>query len=115
MALSASIGSKPAVFDVQWHEGDTVALPRFEFTRDGQPLDLSAYSYIAQYEPVGDDRVDFTIDSTQASAGILVLTPPADTGLHERGSWDLRQVSNGVVLRTLIEGKAQILPTVSRV
>jgi len=114
---SAQIGARPACINLSWDQGDTLGIPLTFRDSDQNPIDMSAYSFIAQYDPHSNDDIkyDITVDDSDAANGRLLLIPPSQTDIYEKGVWDLRQLENGVILRTLVSGDAHARKTISRI
>lgn len=115
LVVRTSIGTEPAAADIFWYQGDNIGLV-LEFTDDNDdPTDLSAFEFVAQYQSdLTGERVDMTVDKSDAANGVIVVTPPDRNDLPTSGRWDLRQVQNGDIFRTLAAGSATAHRTVSR-
>lgn len=97
---------------VQVYEGDTLVFPTYTFAEGGVAIDLSSYTWAAQWRVTADatDSITLTLDLSQQVAGKIT---PSATALQtaqmtsENGVWDLQSTKAGVV-RTWVYG-----PTVS--
>ena len=115
LVVRTSIGTEPAAVDIFWYQGDNIGLV-LEFTDDDDnPSDLSGFEFVSQYQSdLTGERVDMSVDRTDAATGVIVVTPPDRNDLPASGRWDLRQVQNGDIFRTLAAGSATAHCTVSR-
>ena len=102
---------------VTFYSGDTVTWPTYTLREDGVPLDLSVYTWAAQWRPTPDSTefVTLTLDLSQAAAG--KITPSASAaqtaGMTTTGVWDLQSTLGGVV-RTWLVGPTTCQKDVTR-
>lgn len=83
------------------------------------PVDVSTRTFTAQLRqtPAGDVVATFSIDMTAAASGEVGYSL-ADTITEDlAGSyvWDFQQETAGGVIRTLMGGKFEVIPDVTRV
>lgn len=80
--------------------------------------DMSGYTYKSQLRPHHDSIrfVDFSIDDSQVTEGILVLTLTASQTRSMKGvwKWDLERSIVGQDPTTILSGTAQIIPDITR-
>ena len=118
MATEVTVGAEPAVVNLKWRRGDALSFSLTFIDENDAAIDMSAFSFIAQYLPIGgtETRESFTIDETNSASGVILLQPPLSEDIASKGTWDLRQLDgNGDVIRTLVEGDAFAKPAVSQV
>jgi hypothetical protein len=110
----------PAEYPLTLYRGDT-RLWELEFTHDDDtPLDLSAYTVLAQIRATRDSAdvlATFTVDDSRASDGVLrIRLDAAQTVLDvARAYWDLQltRPDDGFV-RTWLSGSVRVRGDVSR-
>jgi len=107
--------SDPGDLNLEWPHGDAVD---FTFTFEDEfaaPIDLSSYTFYADVRnrKRATTSFSFSVDTTDAATGVLVLTTPTDADLPLEGLWDLRQKAAGGEVTTLLAGEVTILKTIS--
>lgn len=95
----------PAAVDIHYHQGDIFA-QQFEFTVDGEPLDITGWVIEAAVQPQDGARIALTVNVTDAAAGEFevtgvpgLLNPAAPGGSHY---WDLRRADSS---QTIVSGR----------
>lgn len=107
------------VHDLLIEQGATFEIDVEYLDADGDPVDLTDYTALAQMRTnLGDADValEFTIDDTQAADGILTLTATAtETGALTRrwGFWDLKVTKDDISTR-IAKGRVKVDPAVAR-
>lgn len=99
--------------------GDTI---RFQFTMkqaNGQPLDVTGWSFLSQLRDTTDTLVEsFTINVLDAANGVLELLLPAINSASlpvDSLNWDLQATDPVSDVRTLFTGRVKVLADVSRI
>ena len=92
MAVVPKLEAEPGELDLVWHGGDAVSITVNVVDDLAAPVDLSAFSFVAEIRKSANDPTAFTItvDETNKATGALVLTLPIDANIPGRGVWDLR-------------------------
>lgn len=108
----------PGTRDLDLYRGDTYA-HTVTFTDGTDPVDVSGYSWLAQIRETTDSAAvveAFTVDTTNAATGVLVLRLSAAQAaeLPRSARWDLQRTAGGVV-ETILAGRVVTMPDVSRV
>ena len=109
----------PTVPILEVYAGDTFE-QSFVFQTDGVPRDLTAEgwgSWLAQIRPTVEsvDVVSFTVDSSQAAVGRIVLKLTAGQTTSLTGAvYDL-QATKGSTIRTFLRGSLTIVKDVTHV
>lgn len=107
----------PGIHDLTLYRGDTWSQV-FTFTQGGSPLALPTTGWQAQVRaPDASGAVvgSFTVDSSDAATGVIVLSATAATvAILREGRYDL-QLTEGAVVRTFLRGAVKILRDVTRV
>lgn len=115
MAVASFVaGASAAPIDLEWSEGDSASWTFIFEDQLEDPLDLSGTTFIAQIRRRASHStaVDISVDTTDAAAGVLVLSVPA-VGVPRDGVWDLRQLEGGE-FTTLVAGSVRVAATVAR-
>ncbi len=99
------------------YAGDTLTI-EYRFRDDTDtPVDLTAWTFTAQWRaaPSEATSVPFTVDQTNRSTGVIVLTMSATqtAAMGRSGVFDLQGV-NGSVVRTFVSGSTVYTPDVTR-
>ena len=112
--------TRPALRDVDAYQGDTfVHELRFVDKDTGQPISVVGRTFSSQVRRRwSDDTVEatFTVDVSQAAAGVVTFTLPAATvaGLDPcEYRYDIQQNVGGVIL-TLVRGKFTVTGEITR-
>ncbi len=114
-AVTNYVGKIPVKYGIVSPESNSGAI-KFQFNENSVGIDLSGYTFIAQMRkkhaltPVWT----FTVDTTNAATGELIVNMPADTTRPGTGVWDLVAYS-GTSVTTLAEGPVVMKPSVSRI
>ena len=122
--------SLPGTFDIAAYRGDTKEWTLTFADDAAAPVDMSAWTWLAQVRASRDEPdtvvATFTVDDTNAATGTLILTLPAaqaallvtgtTDGLPTPGKatyyWDL-QGTDGTVVKTWLAGKVKVTGDVS--
>ena len=109
------IAARPAKFDLEWPQGDTVEFTvSFENESDQTPRDLSGFTtLLAQIHRQTSHGTgwSFDVDDTDKATGVIRLTTPTDNDLPVSGTWDLRGVDGNGGIETLAIGKVIVIRT----
>lgn len=84
---------------------------------NGDPVDLSDRTWTAQWRRsrVSATAVAFTVDTTNAAAGVLVVSlTAAQTAQLASGEWDLQGVYGDGTVETLLQGEVVVTKDVTR-
>ncbi len=107
----------PATLDVVFVAGDDWQMTVRAKDTGGTPIDLSAATIVGQVRayPAAVDKVDVTVDMTDAAAGevTLSLAAAATAAMSGRLVWDL-QVTRAGATRTWLAGAVTVVEQVSR-
>ena len=108
---------RPGTYDIVGYQGDTLQLT-FNFTdANDVPVVLPTTGWRAQIRQTAASETilaSFTIDSTDAATGVLVLTLAAAASESLTGGiWDLES-SDGGVVRTYLRGTVRFEVDVTR-
>ena len=93
---------------VQIYEGDDIDWPTYTFTENGLPIDLSSYTWAAQWRvtPDATDSITLTLDTGELALGKIGVSATASQTAQmtaQNGVWDLQSTKAGVV-RTWVFG-----------
>jgi len=117
--MANKIDLTPAILDLDLYAGDGEDF-QIEFL-DGtqEPIDVSNYIWTAQIRKTrtSDVAADLTIDTTDASTGIITIHISAEVtrGLPRTNQWDLQCVaSGGSDPRTILQGTVTCTQDVTR-
>ena len=107
-----SVESSPAIVHLSWPSGDT---PSFTFNFGAIDLSVPTFTSEFRQKDVDATKYSFTIDTTNAATGTLVLTAPTFADNFTMiGVWDLRSNESGDII-TWIEGRVTLSATVTDV
>ena len=100
------------------YEGDDTDWPVYTFSEAGVPLDLSTYTWAAQWRtsPDATESVTLTLDLTEQAVGKIGVSANASqtaTMVATNGVWDLQSTKAGIV-RTWIYGATTSTKDVTR-
>lgn len=102
---------------VTLYAGDTSVWPTYEFLTDGEPENLTAYTWAAQWRRTPDaaESVTLAVDTTELAQGRITVSVPAATteAMVGLGIWDL-QATLGAVVRTRLVGPVRVVQDVTR-
>lgn len=97
--------------NLQWYAGDTYTFPSFTFEESGVPIDLTSYTWAAQWRatPTSTTAVDIALDITQLAVGKITPSVTAEQSetMVGAGVWDLQSTKAGVV-KTWIRGNTSV-------
>lgn len=99
------------------YKGDTTTFPTYEFSEGGVAIDLSTYTWAAQWRTTAEatDSITLALDLSGQVAG--KITPSATATQTETmtttGVWDLQSTKAGVV-RTWVFGSTTCQKDVTR-
>jgi len=96
----------------------TMSLTFYSDAAKTSPMNLSGSTFAAQLRTSPDDtaHVDFSIDTTNAATGVLLLslTHTQTAALGRLYAWDLQQTDGSGKVTTLIAGNAAVALDVTR-
>lgn len=112
---TAVASSEPGELDLEWPQGDEVDFTVTFVDEFTNPIDLTGLTFYADVKNRKRTTVSysFSIDTTNAATGVLVLTTPTDADLPLEGLWDLRQKNGTGEVKTLLWGKTILRKTIS--
>lgn len=100
------------------YEGDDLVWPTYTFTEAGVPINLSSYTWAAQWRVTADaaESITLALDLSQQAVG--KITPSATAAqtaqmVATNGVWDLQSTKAGVV-RTWVYGQTTSTKDVTR-
>jgi len=107
--------------DITMYAGDTFTSPSYTMQTGTPPVAINLVAdgwtnWTAQWRALPTDTryVAFTVDTTNAATGVIVMTATAtQTRSMWNGYWDLQATKNGAV-RTWIKGKLVYVEDVTR-
>lgn len=109
--------STPAKLDLDMYRGDTF-VHQLIFQVNGEPIDLSAYTFTAQVRDRPDNGTvilaSFTITNADADTGVLVLNLEASLTNIPAGFWDF-QADDGSSTTTWLKGTVKMSGDVTKV
>jgi hypothetical protein len=112
--------ASPGTYNMTHVQGDDWSTELTVADAGGDPIDMTGYTFLAQARTApGAATVafTFTVDTTDAATGILVLTV-ADTVTDDlepgRYFWDLQWTDGAGAVRTILAGIVTVLAEVSR-
>ena len=100
------------------YAGDTITFPTYTITDSaGTPVDLSAWTWRAQwrYVATADVAVELDVDDSQAADGIIKISADStdSRAMGRDGVWDL-QGTQGSTVQTWIYGPTEWVEDVTR-
>ncbi|WP_460801497.1 hypothetical protein [Microbacterium sp. GXF6406] len=115
--------STPGYCDLHIYRGDDFraefhfAGPRPNAWTDGAPINLTGWSFAAQWRsaPDSEESVDFSIDASFAASGeVAISLSESQTAALDRDGWfDLQAVKSGET-RTWVHGRCLLTKDVTR-
>lgn len=106
------------VSTVTVYAGDTLRLEYHLLDDQGDPADVSAWDFTAQWRQTvtSTDAIDLTVDTTEAATGVIIISATADqTNLMSNpGVWDLQGI-DGDEVHTFLRGVTRWMKDVTRV
>lgn len=104
----STLNARPAKLDIAAYRGDTVSVTCTFRDANDVAINLTGRTFAAQIkDTIGGTLIaSFTIDTTNAATGVLVLTIPAATTsawTWQTARWDLQE-TEGAVITTLLAG-----------
>lgn len=112
----------PATFDLTIYRGDSFEKKLTFLTSEGNPIDLTGYTFLAQCR-ISDARTasllfQFTPQLAFLANGIVTLTlTPSDTASRdatETAYWDLQLTTSSGFVQTYLYGSVTILGDISK-